>query len=125
MFWLNAITYIFDVFIIATYFVLGRTGKAKWFHWANATGCFSAIAVEVIVKAYPVMPLTIFFGLGGWYGLWSDRRKKRLEAKVLWYGDLVVDQAPYRVRSGRVIIAPQARTLPQLDPSGYPRGRRA
>lgn len=64
-----ALGYVADVAILGTYALLARTGKARPFHWANALGVFPVAAVEVVAHAWPVMPLTLTFGVLGWVGV--------------------------------------------------------
>jgi hypothetical protein len=122
--WLSLLSYTADLAIIGTYFLLARTGKVRAFHWANALGCFPLLAGEVIVRAWPVFPVTAFFGLAGWYGLWVERRKAKREAEYIKLYDtqavitgMRVMTSPYVPRGAVFIMQDPGQLLPQLDPN--------
>lgn len=70
--WLQAICYAADFAIIVTYGLVRR--NPRWFDWANVLSSPVIIVTEVATGAYPVMPITVFFGaIAGWH-LWTDRR---------------------------------------------------
>lgn len=72
---LDALGYASGVWILTTYAVLSRTGRARPFHLANALGCVPVLITEAIGGVGPAMLLTGAFGALGWFGLWSTRRK--------------------------------------------------
>lgn len=61
--------YCADLWIVATYLLLARTGRERPFHWANAVGCVPIIATEVAVGAWVPLVLTVAFGAFGWIGV--------------------------------------------------------
>ena len=73
---LGSLGYIADVWILGTYALLSRTGKARPFHWANAVGCFPLLLAEYYAGLWQVMVLTGTFGALGWLGLWNNGGKK-------------------------------------------------
>jgi len=69
---LDALSYTANALIIITYgFVRSRP---RWFDWANLLGAPFIMAVEIKAQVWPVMPVTVFFGLIAAWHLWRDRR---------------------------------------------------
>lgn len=66
---LTAVAYLADASILATYYLTTRGRSIRWFHWANAIGCFPIIATEIVVGAWPALVLTAAFGAIGWSGV--------------------------------------------------------
>lgn len=74
MSWLNLVAYVSDAFVLGTYALLARTGRALPFHWANALGAVPLLVVEVTTEAWPVVPLTLTFCVLGWVGVITEAR---------------------------------------------------
>lgn len=70
---LTALGYVVDAWILGTYWLLARTGRARPFHLANALGCLPVIALELHEGAGVPLVLTAAFGALGWAGLVSRR----------------------------------------------------
>ena len=68
---LSALVYVLDAWVLGTYALLAKRGKARPFHWANAVGAIPTVTFEVLVHAWPIIPLTGTFGVLGWVGVWS------------------------------------------------------
>lgn len=66
---LDGVAYAADAAILGSYAYLTRTGKAWWFHAANAVGFVPLMLIEVLAHAWPVLPITVTFGLLGAYGV--------------------------------------------------------
>lgn len=64
--------YAADAWILFTYWLLARGGKARAFHLANAIGCIPLISIEALQHAWPVIPLTATFGVIGAWGLLKE-----------------------------------------------------
>jgi len=71
---LSLLVYIGDAWVLSTYALLafGKI-KVRPFHWANAVAGVPTITFEVLVHAWPVMPLTVVFCAVGWIGVWRTR----------------------------------------------------
>lgn len=72
---ITALGYLADACVLATYFFLARTGRPRAFHWANAIGCVPIIIGEVALGAYVPLVLTVTFGVLGWFGVWTTRKR--------------------------------------------------
>lgn len=66
---LTIVAYLADVAILVAHFLTTRGRPVRWFHWANAIGCFPVIGSEVVVGAWPPLVLTASFGVIGWAGV--------------------------------------------------------
>jgi hypothetical protein len=71
---LSLLVYVGDVWVIGTYtlLALGKI-KVRPFHWANAGAGVPTIIFEVLVHAWPVVPLTGVFCIVGCIGTWRNR----------------------------------------------------
>jgi hypothetical protein len=69
----TALGYLADAWILGTYLVLARTGRARPFHAANALGCLPILAGEIATGAFVPMVLTVVFGVVGWLGVLKRR----------------------------------------------------
>lgn len=72
---LTVLGYLADLWILATYALLARTGRPRAFHCANAIGCIPLLTAEALTHLWPVMLLTGAFGAIGWVGLIQDRAR--------------------------------------------------
>lgn len=66
-----ALAYAADAAVLGAYALTARGRPVRWFHWANAIGCFPIIASEIVVGAWPALILTAAFGAVGWLGVLS------------------------------------------------------
>jgi hypothetical protein len=70
---LEAVSYVADVWILTTYFLLAHSGRARPYHLANFVSAFPLAAFEVAVGAWPVLILTVAYGVLAGVGLWRTR----------------------------------------------------
>lgn len=63
-----------NVWILATYALLARTGRERPFHWANAIGCLPLLAVELVTGAWSIVPLSLTFGVLGLVGVMKKEK---------------------------------------------------
>lgn len=85
MSWLDLVAYASDAWVLITYAVLARSGRARPFHWANALGAAPLLVVEVTTHAWPVLPLTVTFCTLGWVGV--RKTWPRDTVSVEWLSD--------------------------------------
>lgn len=71
---ITALAYIADVWILGAYAVAATSGRVRWFHLANAVGCYPILAVEVVAHAWPALILTAAFGAIGTVGVARSAR---------------------------------------------------
>lgn len=71
---LTILAYLGDAFVLGTYIgmALGRL-HSHYFHLANGLAAPALLLVEVLTGAWPVIPLTLTFGVMGWIGWWRTR----------------------------------------------------
>lgn len=55
--------------VLGTYALMARTGRARPFHLANALGCIPLIALNVTAGVWPAVVLNVTFGMLGWLAL--------------------------------------------------------
>lgn len=65
--------------VVGAYLQTNRTSDDAWLNWANAL-CWPFIAVaSVAVGAWPAVLITVMFGVIGTWGLWKNRKSRRLK----------------------------------------------
>lgn len=92
---LTAIGFVADLWILGTYALLARTGRALPFHWANAIGSVPIVFGEIVLGAYVPLVLTATFGVIGVFGV--ARRGRMVRCAGTISGDC---QQPVRCPDG-------------------------
>jgi hypothetical protein len=81
---ISILAYVADAGILGSYAWCSRwPQRLRWFHAANAVGFLPLVAVETAQRAWPVLPLTLTFGVAGAYGWWHTRPPKRAQAVTM------------------------------------------
>lgn len=71
---LTILAYLADAAILGTYALIALAPEGKygrWFDLANGLGAPPLIVIEVAAHAWPVLPITVTFGVLGWLGVWA------------------------------------------------------
>lgn len=71
---LDVVAYGASAIILLTYAYLGKTGRLRPMHWANALGSIPIGATEIIGHVWPPLILTGSFGILGVVGLLNGDR---------------------------------------------------
>lgn len=66
---ITILAYLADAAILGTYALMVQGHSQRWFHWANALGGPPLLAVEIVTKAWPVLPITAVFSTLAWVGI--------------------------------------------------------
>lgn len=80
---LDIIAYLADIAILATYAATAKGRAVRWFHLANAIGCFPVIGVEVVAGAWPPLVLTAAFGVIGSVGFFTYQPPVKIPSDVI------------------------------------------
>ena len=65
----NALGWVAVSWVLGTYALMARTGRARPFHWANALGCFPLIVLNASAGLWFAVVLNGTFGVLGWLAL--------------------------------------------------------
>lgn len=119
---LNVLGWAASLSVITTYFTWTVFGKpARWFHAANALGGLPLLAINILVGAWQIIPITLTFTAVGWIGLLE--RKPKVEPLAVtvnpaaWAGvrlvtsDLVPPGTAYLLDERNLVVGPEAEAI--------------
>lgn len=67
---MSVLAWVADIWIVGTYLLVAKhPARLRWFNRANSYGCIPVLAVEAGAHVWQAFALTLFFGIGGWWGL--------------------------------------------------------